>query len=259
MVMAELPKSFKILVSGGPGTGKTTFGLSFPKVAYFGTEPNGLDVARANPELQKHIVLSDEFLPSITEDIRLTFDRFDKAILYAHQQAKEGKVETLFLDNITFLSMNRWLYMEKYEQKWGKDINQQLVLDTRGMYGALALWMYRIVLLSIVSFPGHVVISAHEQLESDEDRAKTLYANLPITADLLGSMKYRISGLVSASIFLNRKLVAPGKWKFLARCIEGEGKRAKNRYNLNEIVEDISYSALISALDGTKSVDKEAK
>ena len=247
--MAELPKSFKILVSGGPGTGKTTFGLSFPKVAYFGTEPNGLDVARANPPLAEHIVLSEEFLPTITEDIKLTFDRLEKAILYAHQQAKEGKVETLFLDNITFLSLNRWLYMERYEQKMSKGGE----VDTRGMYGALALWMYRFILLSIVSFPGHVVISAHEQLESEEDRANALYANLPITADLLGSMKHRISGLVSASIFLSRKPLAPGKWKFSARCIEGEGKRAKNRYNLSEIVENISYDAICANLNGSVS------
>ena len=257
MGMADLPKSFKILVSGGPGTGKSWFGCSFPKVAYIGTEPGGLDSILQNPEplameRQKNIVLSETFLPSITEDIKVTFDRMEKAILYAHQQAKEGKVETLFLDNITFLSLNRWLYMDRYERK----VSNSGEVDTRGMYGGLALWMYKFILLSIVSFPGHTIISAHEQLESEEDRANSLYANLPITADLLGSMKYRISGLVSASIFLTRKLVAPSKWKFYARCIEGEGKRAKNRYGLGEVLEDISFQRIADSLSNTKVVDK---
>ena len=245
--MAEVPKSLKILVSGGPGTGKTTFGLTFPKIAYIGTEPNGLDVSRTNPELQKNIVMGEEFLPTVTEDIKLTFERIEKSIIYAHEQAKAGKIETLFLDNITFLSLNRWLYIEKYEKK----VSASGEIDTRGMYGALGLWTYRFCLLYIVSFPGNVVISAHEQRDDEQDLKKAMNPNAPVTPDMLGAMRYRIAGLVSASIFLQRKLVGPGKWKFYARCIEGDGKAAKNRYGLKEVVEDISYQQIMQELNGT--------
>lgn len=243
----SLPKTFKVLVSGGPGTGKTTFGLSFPKIAYIGTEPNGLDVARSNPELESHLVLTEEFLPSITEDVKATFQRMEDAILYAHQQAKDGKVETLILDNLTFLSLNRWIYIEKYERKTAASGE----VDTRAMYGNLGMWLYRFILLYIISFPGHVVIVAHDQRDDEADMKRALNPSTPITPDVLGAMKYRIQGLVSASLFLNRKLVGPNKWKFYARCIEGDGKAAKNRYGLPEIVEDISYQKLVDTLQPT--------
>lgn len=235
---------FKVLVSGGPGSGKTTFGLSFPKIAYIGTEPGGLDVAEANPDLKKQLVLQEEFLPTITEDVGLTFQRMEKALIYAHEQAKEGKIETLVLDNITFLSLNRWLWMEKYEKKIGAGGE----VDTRGMYGALGMWMYRFVLLYIVSFPGNVVICAHEQKDDENDLKKSMNPNAPITPDMLGAMRYRIAGMVSASIYLSRKLVGPNKWQFSARCIEGEGKAAKNRYNLPAVVDNISYQSIVDAL-----------
>lgn len=244
--MAEVPKTFKILVSGGPGTGKTTFGLSFPKIAYIGTEPNGLDVARANPALQANLVMSEEFLPTVTEDIKVTFDRMEKAILFAHEQAKAGKVETLVMDNITFLSLNRWLYIEKYEKK----MTSSGEVDTRGMYGSLSLWLYRFILLYIVSFPGNVIIAAHEQRDDEQDMKKAMNPATPVTPDMLGGMRYRIAGLVSASIYLTRKLVGPNKWKFTARCIEGDGKAAKNRYGLPELVEDISYQSILQSLNG---------
>ena len=191
----------KVLVSGGPGTGKTWFGCSFPKVAYVGTEPGGLDSVLQNSEpraqeLVQHLVSYETYIPTVLEDIKLTFQRLEQDLKLSYEQAREGKVETLVLDNITFLSLNRWLYMEKYERKSAANGE----VDSRGMYGALALWMYRFILLNVVSFPGHVVICAHEQLESEEDQKSHLYANLPITPDLLGSMKYRVAGLVSESL-----------------------------------------------------------
>ena len=224
-------------------------------MAYVGTEPGGLDSVTQNPEpraqeLQQHLVLQDTYIPTVLEDIKLTFQRLEESLKYAHALAKEGKVESLVLDNITFLSLNRWLYMEKYECKRTGSGE----VDTRGMYGALALWMYRFILLNVVSFPGHVVICAHEQLESEEDQKSHLYANLPITPDVLGSMKYRVAGLVSASIYLNRRTLSPGKWSFEARCIEGAGKRAKNRYGLKEIVTDISYDSIIAEIRNGRQV-----
>ena len=65
----------KCVVSGATGTGKTYFALTFPKYAWVGTEPGGFDTARSNPHLLENMAWMDEFVPSPTEDIKLTFER----------------------------------------------------------------------------------------------------------------------------------------------------------------------------------------
>jgi len=242
-----MPQTFKILASGTTGRRKTTLGLTFPKVYRLGTEPNGIDALICRPDLKPNLIKNEEFIPSVTEPLPLLFKRLEVAVKEAHEWAKQGKVETLFLDNLTFLSINRWLYIIKHEAITGRGGEP----DTRGMYGALGMWLYQFILLSIVSFPGHVVITAHEHEQSDEQAAKnSLYATTPITADILGGFRDRVGGLVSAVIFLeSKKVILNGKpsLSFYARCLESAGKRAKNRYGLPEIVEEISYHALVDA------------
>jgi hypothetical protein len=244
------PRTLKILANGVSGTGKSTFACSFPKIGYISTEPNALDCTYTYPKLRENIVEYQEFLPSITEDIKLTFDRLDAYVLKLHQLGKEKKIETLVLDNLTFLSLNRWLFIDKYERQTSSRTGE---IDTRGMYGALGNWLYRFSLLYLVSFPGNVVITAHIQRDDENDLKASLTPTAPITADVLGKMRYRITGLVSASIFLHRKKVMlNGKpdWSFYARTIEGEGELAKSRYPLKEIVENISYDSIMKELNG---------
>jgi len=73
----------------------------------------------------------------------------------------------------------------------------------------------------------------------------------PITADILGGFRDRVGGLVSAVIFLEQKKgpIVNGKPSLIhyARCLESMGKRAKNRYGLPEVVDDISYQTLVKA------------
>ncbi len=248
-----MAQTFKILASGTTGRRKTTFGMTFPKVYRLGTEPNGIDALICRPDLKPNLVKNEEFIPSITEDLRMLFKRLDVATREAHEWAKAGKVETLLLDNLTFLSMNRWLYIIKHEPI----VNRSGEADTRGMFGALGMWLYNFILLSIVSFPGHVVITAHEHEQSEEQAAKnSLYATTPITADILGGFRDRVGGLVSAVIFLeSKKVILNGKpsLSFYARCLESAGKRGKNRYGLPEIVEEISYQTLVNATKQTQT------
>ena len=104
----------KILASGGPGTGKTTFGLSFPKVAWFNLEPGNRVLLETSANKQ-NLSFQGEYIPSITEDIRETFTRLLADIKTTHLAFKEGKVQTLFLDNLTYLFENRWMFINKYE------------------------------------------------------------------------------------------------------------------------------------------------
>jgi len=171
-----MAQTFKILASGTTGRRKTTLGLTFPKVYRLGTEPNGIDALICRPDLRPNLVKNEEFIPTVTEDLRMLFKRLETSAKEAHAMAGQGQVETLFLDNLTFLSMNRWLYITKHEAITGRGGEP----DTRGMYGALGMWLYHFILLSIVSFPGHVVITAHEHEQSEEQQAKnSLYATTP--------------------------------------------------------------------------------
>lgn len=245
----QAKQTVKILANGGTGTGKTYFSFTFPKVAYAGTEPNGLDTARANSGLLSNLVYADEFIPSPAEDIKQTFDRLEAFVSKAHLDAKEGRTETLVLDNISYLSENRWLYINKYE----KLVTNSGALDTRGMYGTLSRWLYNFTLTRILSFPGNVVVTCHTQMEGDEAMDRKVDKSTPIVPNILGGFREKVDGMFSASIYLETKKVPvdakhPQGYAYLARCRKGAQMNAKNRYNLPEIVEDVSYARIIEEI-----------
>lgn len=250
MITAEEIKSgkskqtIKTLVSGGSGTGKTFFGLTFPRVAYIGTEPNGLDTARSNHSLLDNLVWADEFLPSPQEDIKLTLEREDKAIDKVHQDFKDGKVETLFLDNLTYHAQNVWIFINKYEAIR----TASGALDTRGMYGNLSGKLYKFFFMKICSFPGNVVVSCHEQTEGEEAMEDKVDKSMTISPAILGGFRNMVSGMLSASIYLEKKRLGENKYMYQARCQKGNNRDAKNRYNLPEIVENVSYKTILDSI-----------
>lgn len=240
-------RTLKLLINGESGTGKTRLALTFPKITYLGTEPNGLDVVESEPELKKNIVMKEEFIPSPLEGIKSVFERLDKAIIQAHTAAREGKVETLTLDNLTFLAQNRWIYINECEPIKARDGS----LDTRGMYGALGAWLYKFTLMNICSFPGNVVVTCHEQKDDDEDMKKVVDPTVPITPNILGGFRNKVAGMFSASLYLEVKRgMVNGKVQYVyqARCLKGNQRNAKNRYGLPEIVQDVSYNMIMKHL-----------
>jgi len=244
----QAKQTVKILANGGTGTGKTYFSFTFPKVAYAGTEPNGLDTARSNAPLLGNLVYADEFIPSPAEDIKQTFERLEGFLNQAHKDAKEGKIETLVLDNISFLSENRWLYINKYE----KLVTNSGALDTRGMYGTLSRWLYQFTLTRLLSFPGNVIVTCHEQVEGDEAMERKADKTTPVVPNILGGFREKVAGMFSASIYLDKKRTGDNQYKYVARCQKGGQRDAKNRYGLPEIVENVSYQAIINAINNGK-------
>ena len=246
--------TLKILANGMSGTGKTYLSFTFPRIAYLGTEPNGLDTARSNMALLENLVWADEFIPSVTEDIKDTFIRLEASIAKAHEDQAKGIVDTLDLDNITYLAQNRWIYINKYEiirTKSGE-------VDLRAMYGTLSRWLYTFTLTRLLSFKGNVFVSCHEQTEGEEAMENKTNKALTIAPAILGGFRDMAAGMFSASIFLEKKRIGPDKYEYWARCQEGNQRPAKNRYNLPEMIQNVSYAAIIASIGKGTSVNNAA-
>lgn len=245
----KVKTNVKILANGGTGTGKTYFSMTCPKWAYVGIEPGGLDTAKSNPQLLENMVMAEEFMPSPGENIKQVFERMEKFIDAVHAAAKEGKVETLILDNLSYLSENRWIYINQFEPQK----SQNGSIDTRGMYGELGRWLYRFTLTKFLSFPGNVIVTCHEMKEDEDEMTRKVDPTVPIMPNVLGGFRAKVAGMFSASIYLEKKRNANG-YQYVARCQKGGMRDAKNRYNLPEIIENISYEAVIKAIEAGTSV-----
>ena len=254
---ADYPVRLKVMANGGFGTGKTFLAMTFPKWAYAMIEPNGILTAKQNPELLKNMVHFDEFVPSVDEDIKVTFERLSAYIAQCKQDAKEGKIQTFILDNGTHLSEMRWLYIEKYELQTSRKTGE---VDTLSGYRALGDWMWKFFIKEVISIPCHVVVTFHQQEEmetvtDDGGRSKQRPTGRIITSTL-GRFRDTAPGLFNASIFLERHKFGNG-WVFKARCIgpEGAGKPAKNNLGLPEIIDNISFEKIMGYLkkEGVKN------
>lgn len=240
----------KTLASSYPGGGKSYFVLTHPKVAWLITEPGSAILKDTHPHLGKNLVSHDEFIPSPIEDVKVMFERLDKAIIQAHVDAKDGKVETLALDNLSFLMEYRWQYINKYE----KQFSSNGAIDNRSMYGTLGRWGFQFIINSILSFPGNVIVTCHEQVEGEEAMSHKVDKSSPIVPSVLGGLRDKLEGMFSASIYLDKKKSADGKsYLYVARCQKGGQRNAKNRYGLPEIVEDISYQKIIDTINNNKT------
>lgn len=238
----------KTLVSGYAGSGKSCFGLSHPKVAWLLTEPGSEVLLETHPNLAKNVVWHESFLPSPDEDIKKTFERLEAATVRAFVEHREGKIETLFLDNETMLAENRFVHISQYEKMVGRTGE----VDTRAMYGSLGRWLYLFNLKNVLSFKGNVVISCHEMNEEEQNEKGVSVKTGNVIPNILGGFREKIEGMVSASLYLDKKNVGQGQYKYMARCQKGGGRNAKNRYGLPEWVENVSYQEIVRVIEAKK-------
>ena len=239
----------KALVIGPPGSGKTHFCGTFPKSYWISTEPDGYESVDINPALRKNTFKQDYYIPSPIEDVKVTFDRIQKDITEAYKLQAEGKIETLVLDNMTYLSENRWIYISKYEKEISKEGN----LNQMVMFGKLNRWLYEFTLMNLCSFKGNVIVTSHIKQESDAAMEKKVGKD-DIVADILGGFRNQAPGMFSMVMFLDKVKGTDGKWKYLARLNKSEDKLAKNRYNLPDIVENISYQTILDVIIKSKGL-----
>lgn len=253
--LAKKP-TFKIQVNGMYGSGKTHFGMTFPKVYYLGTEPGGLDILQipANKLLLDNLVEYDYLLPNNKEELKLMYEPDKGAIYLAARKAKElqkqAKVETLFLDNLTYTAEKMWQYINTFNSVLSPKTGN---LDLQSMYGLLRSRLYNFFSMEIVNFPGNVVYSAHLLKESEEAMEDKIDKAAEISPSCLGSFRNLSEGLIGASLYLDRELGIDGKTsKFVAYCQRtramGTTINAKNRYGLPVKVENVSYVTLMDAV-----------
>jgi len=236
-------RRFKVLVVGHTGSGKTHFGATFSKPYILFTEPGSEEVILNNKELRKNVVGWDYFIPTSKQDTKRVFEDLIKAIDTARERAEKGEIDTLILDNLTFLALNRMDYIETFEPTYSRSGEQ----DTRAMFGALNRWLYNFTLMKILTFPGHVVCTCHIKMEDEESMAKKPDTTTPLMPAILGGFRDTVAGLFSAVFYLDCIKEKDGKYHYFARTQKGNKKLAKNRFNLPEILENISYQTLVEA------------
>jgi len=254
VINAEKKTHLKMLVNGAFGAGKTYFAMTFPKYAYAQIEPNGIQTAQTNPGLLENMVYTESFVVGEDEDVKDTFARFHAFLKKVKEDAKNGVIETLILDNLSHFSQNRWLFIEKYEATMGRSGK----VDTLGMFGTLSRYMYRTILTEVVALPCHVVITVHEMDEEEEqvmkDGSSKRVKTGNIISNTLGGFRNDAGGLVNAVLYLEAYRNSAGQRKFRARCIEGNGKQAKNNLGLPEFVDNISFAAVMESINKSKEV-----
>lgn len=229
---------------GESGVGKTYAACTFPRWYMISTEPNHHWVWELNPQLAKNKVGQRYFIPEVDTFKTMFKDMIDE-INKIKELAKKGEVKTLIIDNLTFLIHNRWLWLNEYQ----KIINRSGELDTRGMYGNLRTWCYNFMLMNVLNFPGNVVCNAHEMIEGDEALEKKVDKTMVNVPNIMGGFRNDIAGLFSNILFLNKLPQKDGGFKYIARTNKGNGRLAKNRFNLPTIIENFSYQTLIEAIE----------
>lgn len=243
----------RVLLCGEPGSGKTHFSASCPKVYYMGFSLGESDTFTVRPDLRKNIVKVANLVPSNNEELKVMFGDMDKGVENglvhkclneAKQLYKEGKVETLVVDTVTYLVDYVWQYICVYSEK--KSYNGEL--DTRGMYGDLNTKLSRLIGLQMMSFPGNLVCTAHELLESEEAMEKKTDKTTPVVANILGGFRNKIAGMLSLVMYL-AKIEKGGNYQYMARTNKGNQRLAKSRLPIPTIVENISYDTIMKVIN----------
>jgi len=236
---------------GESGSGKTHLAATYPKCFFVITEPNSEETWMNKPELKANVVGFEHFIPD-KENFKGLFANLLKEIALAKKMYADGEVETLVIDNLTYLIHNRWLWLNEFDMRYGKSGE----IDVQKMYGTLRSWGYDFLLKEVISFPGHVVCNVHEMLESDDAMEKKIDKTMTNVPNIIGGLRNEVDGLFSNVFYLSKLPLGKGQYKYMCRTNKGNGRLAKNRFNLPEIIEDVSYARIMEAMNKSKGGDK---
>ena len=264
--LGKIKRNIVSLTVGESGVGKTHNASSYPKCYFIITEPNGEQTFLNKEELRKNVVAFEYFIPDPNDDGRTLKAMYGdvqtstiiKEINIAKEMAAKGEVETLVIDNLTYLVHNRWMYQCKFEKQFSK----QGELNKMAMYGSLRDWCYDFMLNYVMNFKGNIVVNAHQILESDEAMEKKADKSSDIVPNIIGGFRNDIYGLFSNVFFLiKERAIENGKevYKYKAITNKRDGRNAKNRFNLPSVIENPSYATIKQAIDLAMQTKQEGK
>lgn len=244
----DFSKNIRMLLVGTSGSGKTFTAHTFPKTYTINTEPGGMDTVASNKTLFNNVVGYDSYVPESKDDIKNTLVKLKADIVLIKQMAKEGKVETVILDNLTYLAETIFLYYTEVNPI----ISKGGEVDTRGAYRELDSWLFKFVVFDLLTMPCNVVITCHEKLEDETAMERKVDQSSPIVPNVLGGFRNKIEGMLSIVLYL-QKIEQGGKYMYWARANKGNQRNAKNRINLPDKIQNISYNTIIEAINSSVS------
>lgn len=262
-------------VNGPDGSGKTRLALGFPGVMAVTADPTGLDILDdpANAALRENLKWKVPLngLP-LTTMFRFTEEAGEDSIYgsvaLARQLAKQGKIQTYFLDGFGYLTQLKWTQIceAKGIDPTAKEATNKQTVDSRQMYDALGSYLDHLMLQNIFPLAVrdglNVIVSCHVQRESKNtvegiqdnrnpeiERQSKRLVNLDsdISPQVLGGFRQRIGGLPSAMIYLEHRLEAATDADVKAGRAKQEGAEILNYYAYCRQTRSASLDTVVKA------------
>ncbi len=254
-----------VMLIGHFGTGKTLQALTFPDCYVISCDPAGVETVR-DTVFEDNLVNVEYFLSENIKELKNMFQPTDKAedrqsiygcLTHARELIAAGKVKTVVIDGWTYLNDHRVAEIWECEPIL-TDSNK---LDTQQMYGKLSRSMQRFLISDLLPMATrqhvNVVITCHlqrlseEQIKGPDDTGASSYqrqlnrkrrksvmahVNSDLAPRIEGGLREKIEGLVSASIYLDRRIDAARGIVYEAYCDLAVGMGSvvpgKNRFGM---------------------------
>lgn len=165
----------KVLVVGGPGTGKSQFAATFPSPAYVFDIDGGIVSYKGKDFTYSQFELSNAGYVDFTKEFKETL-----------KEAKEGKYQTIVLDStssLTDMAMERAMVMDPKRSLTGGPV--------WNIHYSMVKHLVESTIKALVSLPCNVVVIAHKEIVKNEEDG-TIVAVEPL---LTGNLSRRIPGL----------------------------------------------------------------
>lgn len=262
-------------ISGYFGSGKSLQAHSFPKCYTISCDPAGLETLRQpkNRRFLENLIEYEELHNQSKEELKEMFRESatsaDRGSIYgclarAREIASTGEIETLIVDGFTYFVDMKWRAINEYEIAKSQNTGN---VDSQAMYRNLGLYLHRFVASDLMTMASrnklNVILTTHLKRESEEqvqgaakNRARKVALNSDIAPMIEGGFRNKLSGLVGADLYLEKKL-KDGKIAYEAICDIATGMGtvilAKNRFGLParlDLTDKSLYEAITFSLNG---------